>query len=201
MRAADVLAVSRIERAAFGRDAWSASAFAYLLEVFRAVGPPRGRFWVAHGPRGRIVGYAGVELSALGSEADIVNLAVDPAWRRRGVGTRLLATAAAFCRARRIPLVWLRARVGNRAARTFYRGRGFRPVGRFRDYYDDPREDAILMALSGRPPGARREGSRGGPIRSRPARARSVARARAGPADRRVGARGSPARARSRRRP
>jgi ribosomal-protein-alanine N-acetyltransferase len=145
MRPADVAAVVRIERAAFAREAWPASAFAYLVAVFGAR-PPRGRLWVAATGKREIVGYVGVELSALGGEADVVNLAVDRAHRRAGVGRRLLATALRYCRRRGIALVWLRVRAGNRGARAFYRSCGFRPVGRFRGYYTAPREDAVLMA-------------------------------------------------------
>ena len=147
MSATDVPAVARLERAVFRREAWPASAFAYVGRVFAASRPPRGRFWVAQGGDGRVLGYTGLELSALGGEADLINLAVDPARRRRGVGRRLVGVARAFCRARRIPLLWLRVRASNRGARAFYRRCGFQMVGRFRGYYDDQREDAILMAL------------------------------------------------------
>lgn len=158
MRPGDVAAVARIERAVFGAEAWPRGAFAYLCEVFSASVPPRGRLWVVEGDDGRILGYTGIELSALGGEADIINVAVDPAHRRRGVGRRLLAAVATYSRQRHVALLWLRVRAGNRSARAFYRRYGFRMVGRFRDYYDDPPEDALLMALT--PPPRRRAGPR-----------------------------------------
>ena len=148
MRAADAPAMARIEQAVFGREAWPRSAFAYLHAVFAAARPARGRLWVAEASGGGVVGYVGVELSALGGEADLVNLAVDPAHRRRGVGRALMATAVGYCRTRRVELVWLRVRAGNRGARAFYRRCGFEVVGRFRGYYADPREDAVLMGVS-----------------------------------------------------
>lgn len=147
MRAADAPEIARIEDRVFGADAWPPSAFAYLHAVFADARPPRGRMWVAESPDRRVIGYVAVELSALGGEADLVNLAVAPLERRRGVGRALLAAAVGYCRARRVALVWLRVRAGNRAARTFYRRCGFRAVGRFRNYYDEPREDAVLMAV------------------------------------------------------
>lgn len=146
MRETDVAAVGRIERAVFGREAWPPSAFGFAHTVFGASRPPRGHLWIATSREGEVAGYAGIELSALGGEADIINLAVGPAHRRRGVGRRLLAAVSAHCRARRIWLVWLRVRASNRGARAFYRRCGFRTVGRFRGYYDAPDEDAILMA-------------------------------------------------------
>jgi [ribosomal protein S18]-alanine N-acetyltransferase len=148
MRASDVGAVARLEQSTFLAEAWPRSVFAYLQAVFAATRPPRGRLWVAEAPGRRIVGYVGVELSALGGEADVVNLAVVTSHRRQGVGRRLLETAVAHCRAQRIPLVWLRVRASNRGARRFYRACGFEVAGRFRGYYDDPQEDAVLMALN-----------------------------------------------------
>jgi ribosomal-protein-alanine acetyltransferase len=147
MRLADAPAMARIEQEVFGREAWPRSAFAYLHAVFAAARPARGRLWVAKTTGGGIVGYVGVELSALGGEADVVNLAVDPAHRRRGIGRTLMAAAVGYARTRRVELVWLRVRAGNRTARAFYRCCGFEVVGRFRGYYADPREDAVLMAL------------------------------------------------------
>jgi ribosomal-protein-alanine acetyltransferase len=142
----DVAAVARLERLVFGREAWPRGAFAFLVEVFAVARPPRGRLWVAADRDGTVVGYVGLELSALGGEADLINVAVRADRRRQGFGRRLLATALAYCRRRRVALAWLRVRASNREARAFYRRCGFRPVGRFRAYYDDPREDAILMA-------------------------------------------------------
>jgi ribosomal-protein-alanine N-acetyltransferase len=146
MRAADVPAVSDIERAVFGREAWPRPAFGYLLAVFGASRPSRGRLWVATAGDGAILGYVGIELSVLGGEADVVNLAVHPAARRQGIGRALLGAALRHCRARRVPLVWLRVRAGNRGARAFYRRCGFVAAGRFRGYYVTPPEDAVLMA-------------------------------------------------------
>jgi len=132
----------------FGREAWPSGAFAFLCQVFGAARPARGQLWVALGRDRRVLGYAGIEVSALGGEADLVNLAVDPAARRQGIGRQLLGAAVAYCRGRRVSLLWLRVRASNRTGRAFYRRCGVRPVGRFRGYYDAPREDAILMSLS-----------------------------------------------------
>jgi [ribosomal protein S18]-alanine N-acetyltransferase len=148
MRRADVPVVARIERAAFGREAWPAGAFALVSRVFTGARPPRGRFWVAESTAGRVVGYAGLEVSVLGGEADLVNVAVDPGHHRRGVGRALVGTAVRYCRTRRVAWLWLRVRASNRGARAFYRRCGFETAGRFRNYYEDPREDAVLMALT-----------------------------------------------------
>jgi ribosomal protein S18 acetylase RimI-like enzyme len=171
MRPDDVRGVAALERAVFGGDAWPAAAFAHACALFAASGPPRGRFWVAT-VGGSVAGYAGLEVSALGGEADLVNLAVAPCWRRVGLGRRLVGAAAAFCRRRRVPLLWLRVRASNRPARAFYRRAGFRPVGRFDGYYEAPREPAVLMARILR--AARPEGARRPPGRRRPAPRRAA---------------------------
>ncbi len=124
--------------------------------MFAAARPARGGFWVAATRGAGVVGYVGLELSALGGEADVVNLAVDPAARRRGVGRALLDKAVAVCRARGVPLLWLRVRASNRGARRFYRRCGFHTVGRFRGYYERPPETAILMAVGTRAPASAR---------------------------------------------
>jgi ribosomal-protein-alanine N-acetyltransferase len=148
MRPRDIPAVARIERAVFRGEAWPRSAFAHTAKVFAAAQPPRGRLWVAEAADGRLLGYAGIELSTLGGEADVINIAIHPAHRRCGVGRRLIRMVATYCRRRGTTLLWLRVRASNRGARAFYRRVGFETVGRFRGYYDHPREDAVLMALA-----------------------------------------------------
>jgi ribosomal-protein-alanine N-acetyltransferase len=104
--------------------------------------------WVAADRQtGEILGYAGVEVSALWGEMDVINIAVAPAHRRRGIGRLLLEHIVALCRRRGVPLLWLRVRASNRGAQRFYRRMGFRARGRFQGYYVDPDEPAIIMAM------------------------------------------------------
>lgn len=145
MREADIPAVARIERAVFGHEAWPATAFARLVRSFRNSTPARGQLWVAVAGRS-VAGYVGLELSALGGEADIINIAVAEGHRRHGIGRALLRTAEAYCAGQGIPLLWLRVRASNRRARRFYQRSGFRAIGRFQSYYEEPDEDAVLMA-------------------------------------------------------
>lgn len=134
-----------IERSAFGPDAWSRAAFRRLQASAGRPRMARHRLWVAT-RSGQVVGYAGLEVSTLGDEADLVTLAVDPAHRRRGVGRRLVQHALSEARRRGLGLMWLRLRASGRAARHLYARQGFRVVGRLDDYYEAPREPAILMA-------------------------------------------------------
>jgi ribosomal protein S18 acetylase RimI-like enzyme len=127
----DLARVAAIELNVFGRDAWPLHAFRDLLAAFSQARPVRGAMWVAEDPRtGELLGYAGVEVSALWGEMDVINIAVAAEYRRRGV-----------------PLLWLRVRASNRGARRFYRRMGFRERGRFQRYYEDPAEPAVIMAM------------------------------------------------------
>jgi ribosomal-protein-alanine N-acetyltransferase len=71
-------------------------------------------------------------------ETEILNMAVDPAMRQRGIGKKLLAAALGGA-------VFLEVRDSNAPARALYESVGFRIVGRRRGYYEKPLEDAIVM--------------------------------------------------------
>ncbi|MBI3988026.1 MAG: ribosomal protein S18-alanine N-acetyltransferase [candidate division NC10 bacterium] len=140
-------AVVRIEEETFGPDAWPRRAFEELLETSAKGRSFRGRVWTAVAPKtGRVVGYAALEVSTLG-EAELSNLAVAPPFRRMGVGRLLLDSIKAICLELGLRLLWLRVRASNQTAILFYHTYGFQGRGRFTEYYDDPKEDALIMAL------------------------------------------------------
>lgn len=96
-----------------------------------------------------LVGYACLR-SAL-DELWILNIAVDPAYRRRGHGLALLAGAESWGRARGLTSAWLEVRERNAAARALYEAVGFTEQGRRRGYYPpippaSARETAIVMS-------------------------------------------------------
>lgn len=92
---------------------------------------------------GRIVAYAGMWI--LVDEAHITTFAVDPMWRRRRIGDRLLAAILEIAIARGARDATLEVRVSNLAARRLYEKFGFRPVGIRPRYYSDDGEDALVM--------------------------------------------------------
>lgn len=92
---------------------------------------------------GRIVAYAGMWLMI--DEAHITTFAVDPAWRRRRIGDRLLMVLLDLAIAREARDATLEVRVSNLAARRLYEKFGFRPVGIRPRYYSDDGEDALVM--------------------------------------------------------
>ncbi len=107
--------------------------------------PPGGERWayVAQGERG----VAGFVLARwVGGEMEILNLAVEPEERRRGAGRALVAAALEEGAGRGAAQVFLEVRESNRAAREFYSRLGFAVCGRRPGYYQEPEEDAVLMA-------------------------------------------------------
>ena len=80
-------------------------------------------------------------------EGEILNLAVKPESRRSGVGkTLVLALLDGFWREGAVQ-VFLEVRESNDAALAFYRGMGFRQIGRRAGYYRQPEEAALVLAL------------------------------------------------------
>ena len=90
-----------------------------------------------------VIGFAGIWLMV--DEAHVTTFAVDPAWRRRGVGERLLLALLDVSVARRAREATLEVRLSNMAARRLYEKYGFRPVGIRPRYYSDNGEDALIM--------------------------------------------------------
>lgn len=99
---------------------------------------------VAEGENGTVLGYAGV--STVLDEGYIDNVAVAPQFRRQGVADELIAALVRFGRAK-LAFLTLEVRASNAPAIALYAKHGFREAGRRKNYYDDPKEDAILMTL------------------------------------------------------
>lgn len=92
---------------------------------------------------GMAVGYVG--MMHVVDEGYISNVAVAPEYRRRGIADALIAALTVRCEALSLAFVTLEVRRGNAPAIALYEKHGFVPVGERRDYYELPREDALLM--------------------------------------------------------
>lgn len=83
----------------------------------------------------------------LGDEAEVLNLAVAPESRRKGVGGALLRAAVGELRKRGVSRVFLEVRESNAVGISFYEKHSFSPAGRRAGYYRDPSEAAIVMEI------------------------------------------------------
>lgn len=90
-----------------------------------------------------VVGYAG--LLVIVDEGYITNVAVKPECRRGGVAGQMLDAFVNFARANKLAFLTLEVRQSNYGAIALYGSRGFRSVGRRKNYYEHPKEDAIIM--------------------------------------------------------
>lgn len=99
-------------------------------------------FIVAEDEEGNVLGYAG--LHVIVDEGYIDNVAVEPDARRHGVASALLDV---FCRFGEANLAFLslEVRASNAAAIGLYEKHGFAQVGLRKNYYEKPKEDAVIM--------------------------------------------------------
>ena len=102
-----------------------------------------GRAYVAARVEGTVVGYAGVMFAA--EESHVTTIAVDPAWQRSKIGSRLLAHLVRVSREHGVRDVTLEVRMANESAQAMYRRFGFEAAGVRRGYYAETNEDALVM--------------------------------------------------------
>jgi len=140
MRRRHLRGVMAIERVVYPRP-WSPSLF--LSEMSDE---DKRTYLVARVDK-QIVAYAG--MNCWSDEAHITNVAVDPRWQRRGIGTRLMWELLRSARVMDARLVTLEVRVSNRGAQRLYEEFGFRPVGIRKNYYQEVNEDALIMWADG----------------------------------------------------
>jgi ribosomal-protein-alanine N-acetyltransferase len=131
------LEIVRIERSCFA-DPWSEESFRRLLAVEPAI------FLVAvFPPESAVAGYA--IAFAVGEDGEVLNVAVDPAFRGKGLAGQMLDALLIELGARGVQTAFLEVRESNAAARALYGSRGFTEIGRRKAYYRRPVEDALVM--------------------------------------------------------
>ena len=128
--------VAQIERDCFS-EPWSLGAFETELQNPAAV------YFVALAD-GMVAGFGGMQTVL--DEGAVTNVAVSEAFRGRGIGGRLVDALTRYARENGIATISLEVRAGNQPAIALYRSRGFIPVGRRKNFYRKPTEDADLMA-------------------------------------------------------
>lgn len=135
MTTVDVPAVVAIERASYSMP-WSDATFRGLLRR-------RDAEMVTAESGGRVVGYAA--FWCVVDQGELGNVAVSSEWRGHGLGARLVEEILRRASLRGVREVFLEVRPSNAVARQLYERLGFRPVGRRRNYYQAPVEDALVL--------------------------------------------------------
>lgn len=136
MRRRHLRTVLRIETEVYPRP-WTTNLFTSELGMRSS----RSYFVAKVGPT--VVGYSGLMLVV--EDAHVTTIAVDPAWQRHQIGTRLLLNIARDARERGARHLTLEVRVSNEPAQNMYRKFGFRPAGIRKGYYAETNEDALVM--------------------------------------------------------
>ena len=126
--------VAELEKTNFS-EPWSEDALT-LLMTDQAVG-----YCISDGDR--VVAYGSLLYAP--DEGQILNLAVDAAYRQKGYGSAILSALEADVRAHGAKALFLEVRASNLPAIRLYKKSGFAMVGRRPDFYRAPIEDALIM--------------------------------------------------------
>lgn len=131
----DAASLAALEARAFP-DAWDEAAFvaAFARPAFAAFGIRRGRGLAAY-----------ATFHFLGQEFEVINIAVDPDLRGRGLGSRLFGHVLQHTDKAGMNQGYLEVRAGNVPAKRLYLRHGFAVVGLRKRYYVDTGEDALVM--------------------------------------------------------
>ena len=127
--------IEAIEQACFSVP-WTRAQLAAQLDENRHV-------FLAAVRDGHVLGYVGMMYVL--DEGYIANVAVAPEARRQGIGRALISALLQRADELELSFVTLEVRPSNTAAVALYSAFGFEPVGRRKNYYDKPSEDALLM--------------------------------------------------------
>lgn len=127
--------VAALEAVCF-RDPWSEKSVASELDNPLSL-------WLVALEGEQLAGYVGSQ-SVLG-ESDMMNVAVDPAFRRQGIGEKLILALMEALKQRENHCLTLEVRASNAPAIALYEKLGFVQVGLRKHYYRNPKEDALLL--------------------------------------------------------
>lgn len=100
-------------------------------------------YFGAFNGEGNLIGYAGMWLSVDGGE--ITNVAVHPDYRRKGIAYLLVENLIKICENNNFQYINLEVRESNCKAISLYNKFGFEKVGMRKNYYNNPKENALLM--------------------------------------------------------
>ena len=132
----DVEAIASMESTVFS-DAWTAKSIEDTYNQSQA-------FIVTAKLDDKVAGYCIVYFVL--DEGEIARVAVDKCSRRQGVGRKLLEQVEIICKEKGITRLMLDVRESNESARGFYKSLGFEEDGVRKNFYEMPKENAVLMS-------------------------------------------------------
>lgn len=135
MTSAHIDGVCKIEKMCFSHP-WSRQSVESELNN-------DGSVFIAAVEGERVIGYIG--MSVVIDEGYIFNVAVDPEYRKKGVGSSLINELVTYGKKNDLCFLTLEVRESNQAAVSLYSKFGFIRVGERKNYYSDPTENAVLM--------------------------------------------------------
>ena len=135
MTSAHVAQIAELEKICF-HDPWSENSIASELKNSLA-------FWLVAEEDGRVAGYIGSQTVC--DETDMMNVAVHPDFRRQGIAEALINALVEALKARGSRCLTLEVRASNAPANALYEKLGFVQIGRRKNYYRNPREDALIL--------------------------------------------------------
>ena len=128
-------AVAALETICFS-DPWSENSVSSELMNKLAL-------WLVAEENGTVAGYIGSQ--TCGEESDVMNVAVHPDFRRRGIAEALVNALVEELKAIGSHCLTLEVRASNVPAIALYEKMGFSEIGRRKNYYRNPREDALIL--------------------------------------------------------
>ena len=135
MQECHVQQIAELEKLCF-HDPWSENSIASELGN-------RLSLWFVAEVDGRVVGYVGSQ-TVLG-ETDMMNIATHPDYRKQGIARALINTLISALAEQGSHSLMLEVRASNEPAKSLYGSMGFESVGIRKNYYRNPREDALIL--------------------------------------------------------
>ena len=136
MEMKDTQKVYQLSRESFS-EPWALSA------IEKEITNPVASYFVVES-EGEVIGFGG--MWHVLDEGEIINIAVDKAYHRQGIGKLILNRLISEAKERKLVVMHLEVRAGNEAAKMLYLKQGFNYIATRKAYYHNPTEDALIMS-------------------------------------------------------
>ena len=131
-----VAQVAELEKICFGTEAWSENSVASELNNALSL-------WLVALDGERVAGYVGSQ--TVMDETDMMNVAVSPNYRRQGIAEKLILSLITALKEKGSHSLSLEVRASNSPAIGLYEKLNFQQVGLRKNYYRNPKEDALIL--------------------------------------------------------